>query len=70
MDSFYQSFSSLFSNHLEVHSRWYKKLGSCAKGSLVNIGIADNWQESQSLGIATQFLDKSSIQNLLSISAC
>ena len=22
-DSFYQSFSSLFINHLEVHSRWY-----------------------------------------------
>ena len=23
MDSFYQSFSPLFTNHLEVHSRWY-----------------------------------------------
>ena len=31
-DSFYQSFSSLFTNHLEVHSRWYmflRKRRSC-----------------------------------------
>ena len=35
MDSFYQSFSSLFTNHLDG-------ICFCGKGGLVNIGIAQS----------------------------
>ena len=48
MDSFYQNFSSLFANQLKLHSRQYS-ICFCGKGGLLNIGIADVWQESQSL---------------------
>ena len=64
MDSFYQNFSSLFANHLKLHSRQYS-ICFCGKGGLLNISIADVWQESQSLWIAAQCMNKSSIQNLL-----
>ena len=37
------------------------------KGGLLNISIADVWQESQSLWITAQCMDNSGIQNLLSI---
>ena len=40
MDIFYQSFSSLFTNHSDG-TRF------CQKGGLLNISIPDVWQESQ-----------------------
>ena len=66
-NSFSQNFSSLFAYQLKGSIQ--DGVCFCGKGGLLNIG-KNVWQESQSLWMAARCMGKSSIQNLLSISAC
>ena len=80
MDSFYQSFSSLFTNHLEVHSRQTcimllrKRSMSSSQNSSTNyIRCSCEYRFCRCLAriaITAQYFGQISIQNFQNISTC